>query len=254
MIEKERQVQIMERIRNSGFVSVRQLMKELGASRSSIMRDLIALEEKGLLKREHGGASLPEISELLSKKTEPAVFEKEELNASLKRRIAEEAAKTVKSGTLLFVDTGTTAAFLADYLREREVTIVMPSVYFIRKLGGEMKCQVFLLGGQYDSKYDMNAGEYAMEMLDYYRFDTAFLSASAIDLESGDVMAADFALAAMKKAVMKRSRTSLLLADASKLGHFAACTFAKVKDFRTIYISETNRSGLPENMTAVKEK
>lgn len=254
MIEKERQVQIMERIRGNGFVSVKELMKELNASRSSIMRDLIALEAKGLLKREHGGASLPEISELLSKDTEQAVFEKEELNAPVKRRIAEEAASMAKPGNLLFVDSGTTTAFLADYLREKEVTIVTPSVYFIRKLGRTNKCQVFLLGGQYDSKYDMNAGEYAMAMLEYYRFDTAFMSASAIDLESGDVMAADFALAAMKQAVMKRSRNRLLLADASKLGHFAACTFAKVTDFRTIYISETQRSGLAENMITVKEK
>jgi len=254
MIEKERQVQIMEKIRGSGFVSVRDLMKELNASRSSIMRDLIALEGKGLLKREHGGASLPEISDVLSKNTEQAVFEKEEVNASVKRCIAAKAAAEAKSGSILFVDSGTTAAFLADSLREKDVTIVTPSVYFIRKLGRQLRCRVFLLGGQYDSKYDMNAGEYAMDMLEYYRFDTAFMSANAIDLESGDVMTADFALAAMKKAVMKRSRNRLLLADASKLGRLAACTFANVKDFRTIYISETKRSGLAENMITAEEK
>jgi DeoR/GlpR family transcriptional regulator of sugar metabolism len=45
MIEKERHVLIMEQLRSDGFVSVKDLMGRLNASRSSIMRDLIALEE-----------------------------------------------------------------------------------------------------------------------------------------------------------------------------------------------------------------
>lgn len=254
MIEKERQVLIMEKIRRSGFVSVRELMKELNASRSSIMRDLARLEESGLLKREHGGASLPELNALLSKKTEPAVFEKESLHAEEKRRIAMAASSLVRDGSLVFADTGTTAACLAEALKDRDVSIVTPSVYFIRRLERDAKCTVYLLGGQYDCKYDMNAGEYAMAMLDCYRFDTAFLSASAIDLSGGDVMAADFSLAAMKQAVMKRSRRNILLADASKFGCLAACTFAKVSDFEKIYTSETKRSDLSENIIIVKEK
>ena len=68
MIEKERHVLIMEQLRSDGFVSVKDLMGRLNASRSSIMRDLIALEEAGLLVREHGGAALPEVREMLSRK------------------------------------------------------------------------------------------------------------------------------------------------------------------------------------------
>ena len=65
MLEKERHVLIMEKIRGNGFVHVRDLMNELNTSRSSIMRDLCTLEEEGLLVREHGGATLPEIQERL---------------------------------------------------------------------------------------------------------------------------------------------------------------------------------------------
>lgn len=254
MIEKERQVWIMEKIRRNGFVSVKELMGDLEISRSSVMRDLIALEKNGLLVREHGGASLPEISEVLSRKKEAAVFEKETVFAEEKKRIAKAASEQMRPGGVFFIDSGTTAACLADCVRDREVNVVTPSVFFIRRLGTNPKCTVSLLGGQYDSKYDMNTGEYAMEMLGYYRFDAAFLSASAMDLETGDVMAADFSLSVMKKAVMGRSGRNFLLIDASKIGKRAACPFAKGRDFSTIYISETKQTDLLENMLIVKEK
>ena len=51
MLEKERKVLIMEKLRQTGFVLVRDLMKEMNASRSSIMRDLISLEQEGMLVR-----------------------------------------------------------------------------------------------------------------------------------------------------------------------------------------------------------
>ena len=44
MITRERQTRILEMVRNQSFVSVKELMDQLHASRSSIVRDLIELE------------------------------------------------------------------------------------------------------------------------------------------------------------------------------------------------------------------
>ena len=61
MLNKERMYKIMTLLNEQGFVSVKELMEKLQVSRSSIMRDLIELENQGLIQREHGGASLKKI-------------------------------------------------------------------------------------------------------------------------------------------------------------------------------------------------
>ena len=254
MLEKERHVLIMEKIRENGFVHVKDLMNELNTSRSSVMRDLCALEEEGLLVREHGGAALPEIRERLVKKSEPAVFEKEEVHVQEKKQIARCAARKIRNGSCIFLDSGTTTAFLMEELAEREVTIVTPSVYLLKRFPKNARCTVYLLGGQYDAKYDMNGGEYAVEMLEYYHFDAAFMSANGIDLKTGEVMVADFALACQKKAAMKRSEVCYLLADASKFNQKAACTYAEITDFKKIFTSKTEHRKLPKNIMIVEGK
>ena len=52
MLNKERMYKIMTLLNEQGFVSVKELMEKLQVSRSSIMRDLIELENQGLIQRE----------------------------------------------------------------------------------------------------------------------------------------------------------------------------------------------------------
>ena len=254
MIEKERHVLIMAEIRKNGFVSVKDLMSRLNASRSSIMRDLSALEEQGLLVREHGGAALKEVTEMLSRKKEPAVLLREHVNAEPKQRIAEAAAKLVAPGMRIFADSGSTTAALIPYLQDLDVTIVTASVYLVRQIRDGMACKVILTGGQYDAKYDMMMGEYACAMLEMLRFDLAFMSASAADLKTGEVMVADFGLAAMKKSAMKRSAKNILLADSSKLNQAAPYSYASLKDFDAVYMDIAGKQKFPKNFITVEEK
>ena len=253
MIEKERHVLIMEQLRKDSFVSVKDLMTKLNTSRSSVMRDLIALEEQGLLVREHGGASLPEVREMLNRKKEPAVLLREHVNAEEKTRIAE-ASRLVKPGMCIFADSGSTTASLIPYLQDLDITIVTASVYLVREIRDGMACRVYLPGGLYDAKYDMMTGEYACSMLEMHRFDLAFMSASAVDLKRGEVMVADFGLAAMKKLAMKRSEKNVLLADSSKLSQAAPYTYASLNAFDAVYMDRNGKQKFPKNFITVEEK
>jgi DeoR/GlpR family transcriptional regulator of sugar metabolism len=122
MIGKERQAIIMDRLNQNGFVSVQELMKDLKASRSSVMRDLISLEEEGLLVREHGGASLENARKSMNKISELPVFEKETLQAQAKLIVCHSAAEQIEEGDCIFIDSGTTAAFLLSYLPKKNIT------------------------------------------------------------------------------------------------------------------------------------
>ena len=154
----------------------------------------------------------------------------------------------------IFVDSGSTTASLIPYLRDLDITIVTASVYLLRQISDDMACRVYLTGGQYDAKYDMRMGEYAVQMLENYRFDLAFMSASAIDLKQGEVMVADFGLASMKKQAMKRSAKTILLADSTKLSQAAPCTYASVTAFDAVYINGNGKQKFPKNFITVEEK
>ena len=56
IIPAKRRAMILERLRRDGAASILELSKEIGASASTIRRDLEQLTEGGYLERTHGGA------------------------------------------------------------------------------------------------------------------------------------------------------------------------------------------------------
>ena len=134
MIVEERQTRIMEILNQRQFVSVNELVLQLQASRSSIVRDLITLEKKGALIRQRGGASLKTGSAILSEWTEQSVFEKEKIHMEQKQAICKEAARFIHDGQCIYIDSGTTASYLLPYVDHKPVTLVTPSIYLLRKL------------------------------------------------------------------------------------------------------------------------
>lgn len=250
MLEKERKVLIMDKLRQTGFVLVRDLMKEMNASRSSIMRDLISLEQEGMLVREHGGASLESVTKTMSRQNEPTVYEKAAINADEKEAICKVAAEHVQDGNCIYIDSGTTTACLLPYLMDKDIIVVTPSIYLIRRLPEHFKGTVYVVGGQYDSKYDMNMGDISSSLVSQFNFDIAFFSANGINLKTGDVALADFRIAGLKKTVMNRSMKNFLLVDEAKLNQTAACTFADICEFDAIYTNDSEQQ-LPENFVVI---
>lgn len=56
MLKEERQAQILNKLHTSGKVVVSQLAADLKVSEDTVRRDLLDLDQKGLLKRVFGGA------------------------------------------------------------------------------------------------------------------------------------------------------------------------------------------------------
>ena len=59
MLKNERQREIIKLMKNNqGFITVKELCATLYSSESSIRRDLVSLENKGIIKRTYGSAEL----------------------------------------------------------------------------------------------------------------------------------------------------------------------------------------------------
>src|SRR5690242_1436144 len=85
----------------------------------TIREDLIKLEEKGLLKRVHGGALLNEHPQSML-----PIFKRRARQQDEKTRIAAEAAKLVHDGQVIVLDGGSTTLELAKFLVHRPLTVI----------------------------------------------------------------------------------------------------------------------------------
>lgn len=67
MLNEERYRRILRLLQEKGIVKLQELCTMLEASESTVRRDLQDLEERGQLRRVHGGAALPALSGGLSR-------------------------------------------------------------------------------------------------------------------------------------------------------------------------------------------
>ena len=239
MLTKERLYIIMNMVKENSFVTVKELTEALNVSRSSVMRDLAELEQQGLIQREHGGAIA---KNTLSGLNEAPVVSKETLYVEEKKRICAEAAKQIKDGDCIYIDSGTTPVYLLEHIVHKRITVVSASTYLIRKLPESFRGDIYLLGGEFHNGHDMSSGPLTLEMIRQFNFDHAFFSTNGVNPQTGEVTIFAFAIGAVKKAIMERSLCNDLLIDASKFEIKALSTWAHMSDFHKIYTDALPKS------------
>ena len=111
---KDRLLLIKEFIDKNGKITLKELENAFpNVSSMTLRRDLLSLEESGVLVRVRGGAvSVQE----LSKKTEDQYSRRAAIQVAEKKQIAEKAVRLVEPGTSLFIDSGSTALYFAKEL------------------------------------------------------------------------------------------------------------------------------------------
>ena len=117
MLTEERYQYILEYLQEHGSVTVAELTGQLGASESTIRRDLNALGNLGKLSKVHGGATALHLD---FSYVEHPIETKSKLYVEEKRRIGQYAAQTIRKDDFLFLDAGTTTGMMIDYITEAQ--------------------------------------------------------------------------------------------------------------------------------------
>jgi len=102
----ERHQFILNRIQQDQYINVVELCKELKVSSVTIRKDLKLLEEKNLLFRTHGGATVNNPYTV-----DRPVNEKEKIQSTEKNKIGIAAAKLLKENDSIVVASGTTLLY-----------------------------------------------------------------------------------------------------------------------------------------------
>ncbi len=230
IITAERHQIILDILTRHGVVDLQSLVQRTKSSESTIRRDLALLEGQGILKRIHGGATLPS-----SKVAEPTMQEKSSKNLHDKQIIAKAAASMIRDGDCVYLDAGTTVSEMIPFVTNKKIIIVTNGLMHVDALTSA-NIPTYLLGGRIKMNTKAIVGSVAQENLKQYRFDKCFLGMNGVDIKFG-LTTPDPEEAILKKMAMELAEETFVLADNSK---FSEIFFAKVAEIDQVTIFTTN--------------
>lgn len=232
---------IIREVQRVGSVSVEELCSLLGASVATVRRDLQKLEDKGLLRRTHGGAL--SIAPLFYEpfRHDSSFQEQIERHAEAKRRIALAAAEMVRDGETIALTAGTTTTEVVRSIRNRSgVTVVTSTINVAMELSKRKDLEVFVTGGFLRGDWFSLVGPAAAYAMSQINVDKAFLGVNGIDAEKG-LTSANSGEAAINRVIVNQAKQRIVVADHSKLGALATYRFCASNEVHVL-ITDTGAS------------
>lgn len=137
------------------------------------------------------------------------------------QRIARTAAKNIKPGDVLFIDSGQVTSYLAEELARKEnlgLTIITNSIHVFDVLRDIPGNTLILTGGIFRPSSETFIGPTAEAALRELRADKLFLAVTGITLDFG-LSHINIAEVAIKQAMIRAAREVILLADHTVFGY-----------------------------------
>lgn len=142
MLTRRRQQLLLDYIAAHKSAQVTQLCKEFDISISTVRRDLIELEKRGLIARVHGGAVL------IDRHNELPIRQRSVHQAEEKKRIGEAAARLVENEDTILITGGTTTEAMLPFLAAKEnLTVITNAINNAYHLTQYPNIAVVMLGG-----------------------------------------------------------------------------------------------------------
>lgn len=152
-----RHTKILELITENKKMEVTKLSQLLSVSQVTIRKDLIQLENSGLIVREHGFATLNSSDDINNRLA---------YHYDIKQRIAKLAVESIEDGETVMIESGSCCALVALEIAQtkKDVTIITNSAFiadYIRKVA---KIRIILLGGEYQNESQVMVGPITKKM------------------------------------------------------------------------------------------
>lgn len=178
MLKEERQDKVLKRLSEEGKVVASKLAQEMNVSEDTVRRDLLELDQKGMLKRVYGGA-LPIARPVVD------YLERENRDLDRKQRMAKKALGFLEKDQLIAVD-GSSAnlVFVRSIPDDLPITIVTNSYHIARACNGKA-IDIILIGGHLLQKTMTIVGDVAAAQAILYHPDICFIGTYGIHPEYG---------------------------------------------------------------------
>ncbi len=246
-MNKIRQEQIKEYIEKNNVATIKELQEMFpNVSLMTIHRDLDALESMGILAKHRGGVRA--VQHFGDMEFDVRLRN----NTSGKLAMARKAKSLLQPKSSVFIDTGTSTLYLAKNLPDINLNIVTTSPNIALELCRLRCSSITMCGGSLNTNNFAVSGYNTLEMLDKINIDTAFIGVSGCSLDAGFTCGTE-GDSFVKRAVIKKARTSVLMCGSEKLKCLMPYTFAKMEDvdyiisdkpFPEEYVKEAQKYGV----------
>ena len=202
-----RQQQILELVRERGYVSIEEMAQLFVVTPQTIRRDINQLADANLLRRYHGGAAYDSSVE------NTAYAMRADQMRDEKQRIGEAIAAQIPDHASLFINIGTTTESIARALLNHS------HLKIITMLSAKDDFDVLLTGGNVRRDGGV-VGQASVDFINQFKVDFALVGISGID-EDGSLLDFDYQEVRVSQAIIANARQVILAADSSKFGRNA---------------------------------
>jgi DeoR/GlpR family transcriptional regulator of sugar metabolism len=242
LVPAQRRELIAAQLRAAGSVSVSELESEFGISPMTARRDLHALEREGRARRTHGGAISPTLA------TQEDSFESRLTQSQASKESLGRAARAlVHDGEAVFIDSSTTAYFavrslLAGGLRVTVLTNSVPVMELVAR--AELPhAELIGLAGSLRKATRSFVGPTTIDAIERHFADKALFSVNGV-APGGVLTEADPLEAEVKRQMLARSRSTILMLDGSKFERAGLSAIAEIKTIAKVLVADATPAQL----------
>lgn len=244
---EERRRTILRELDEKGRVRVAELSRELGCSEVTIRNDIKNMDMEGLLQRVHGGAIKREESPVRKYSAE-SIYR----HTDRKKKIAACAYDYIEDRDTIIIDDASSSFYLAVHIKnhpEKRVAVVTNSLLVGNELSGAKHVELYMVGGHVGGHLAATMGDAALENMQNFHVDKAFIGVHGINFEAGLTSIATPQMQ-VKHAILNAAKEVYVLADSSKFGGGYLSVICPLTD---VHLIITDDEVAKENVKMAKE-
>lgn len=226
----KRQSQILDLLAKNKKMEVTKLSELLNVSQVTIRKDLVILENSGIIVREHGYAKLNESDDINNRLAR---------HYETKQKIAKLAVESIENGETVMIESGSCCALVAMEIAKskKDVTLITNSAFiadYIRKIGS---VKVILLGGEYQNESQVMVGPLTRKCVEAFFVDKLFIGTDGFTIETG-FTGNDYMRSEAVKDMAKQASQVMIVTDSDKFSQKGVVNLIEIEKIACVYTDD----------------
>lgn len=242
MFIEERHEKILEFLEQEGKIFVKDLSERFNVSESMIRKDLQALEKQNLLKRTYGGAI--RITRQIA--NEVSYLKRIQDDIDIKEKVALKAYEMINDNDTIFLDASSISYYIAKLIaaENKKVTIITNMIVISSIIECTDNINIIYIGGNYNSIAGGTIGSHAINAINKYHCNKAFIGAGGVNAKKGILSTSISEDANTKRAIIDISEELYLLILNQRFNIDTVFNFARISEFNAVITEELPSSAI----------
>lgn len=237
----KRHTQILDLLTKHKKMEVTKLSELLGVSQVTIRKDLVQLENSGIIVREHGYATINDSDDINNRLA---------YHYENKQQIAKLAVKSIQNGETIMIESGSCCALVALEIAQtkKDVTLITNSAFiadYIRKIG---TVKIILLGGEYQNEAQVMVGPITRKCAEAFFVDKLFIGTDGFSKETG-FTGNDYMRSETVRDMAKQAANVIIVTDSIKFHQKGVVNLIETEKVSSVYTDQDIPSNIEDYLS-----